>query len=46
MQMLVVEDSPVYRQLSTSHLQEWVFVELCRRIRPAASGNSYSYIIS
>src|ERR1022692_3973735 len=80
MQILVVEDSPVYRQLLVSHLQEWSFpftiakngteawtllqrsdcprlvllswvlpdidgVELCRRIRLAGSGNSYSYII-
>ena len=80
MQILVVEDSPVYRQLLTSYLQEWGFpfkitkdgseawtllqrpdcpklvlldwvlpdidgVELCRRIRLAGSGNSYSYII-
>ena len=80
MQILVVEDSPVYRQLLASHLQEWGFpftiakngteawtllqrpdcprlvlldwvlpdidgVELCRRIRLTASGNSYSYII-
>ena len=80
MQILVVEDSPVYRQLLASHLQEWGFpftiakngteawtllqrsdcprlvlldwvlpdidgVELCRRIRLSASGNSYSYII-
>ena len=80
MQVLVVEDSPVYRQLLTSHLQEWGFpftiakdgteawtllqrpdcprlvlldwvlpeidgVELCRRIRLAGMGNSYSYII-
>jgi diguanylate cyclase (GGDEF)-like protein len=80
MQILVVEGSPVYRQLLTSHLQEWGFpftitkngseawtllqrpdcpklvllnwvlpdidgVELCRRIRLAGSGNSYSYII-
>src|ERR1035437_4406512 len=79
-QILVVEDSPVYRQLLVSHLQEWGFpftiakngteawtllqrpdcprlvlldwvlpdidgVELCRRIRLAGSGNSYSYII-
>src|ERR1035437_1132928 len=79
-QILVVEDSPVYRQLLTSYLQEWGFpfkitkdgseawtllqrpdcpklvlldwvlpdidgVELCRRIRLAGSGNSYSYII-
>jgi len=80
MQILIVEDSPVYRQLLTSHLQEWGFpftvakdgseawtllqrpdsprlvlldwvlpdidgVELCRRIRLASTGNSYSYII-
>ena len=80
MQILVVDDSPVYRQLLTSHLQEWSFpltiaengtkawtllqrpdcpklvlldwvlpdidgVELCRRIRRAGMGNSYSYII-
>jgi two-component system, cell cycle response regulator len=80
MQILVVEDSPVYRQLLTSHLQEWGFpftiakdgseawtllqrpdcpklvlldwvlpdidgVELCRRIRLAGSGGSYSYVI-
>ena len=80
MQILVVEDSPVYRQLLASHLQEWSFpftiakngteawtllqrsdcprlilldwvlpdidgIELCRRIRLAGSGNSYSYII-
>ena len=80
MQILVVEDSPVYRQLLASHLQEWGFpftiakngteawtllqrsdcprlilldwvlpdidgIELCRRIRLAGSGNSYSYII-
>jgi CheY-like chemotaxis protein len=25
MQILVVEDSPVYRQLLTSHLREWSF---------------------
>lgn len=80
MQILVVDDSPVYRQLLTSHLQEWGFpftiakdgseawallqrpdcpklvlldwvlpdidgVELCRRIRRADAGNSYSYVI-
>src|ERR1700676_5044881 len=80
MQILVVEDSPVYRQLLTSHLGEWGFpftitkdgseawvllqrpdcpklvlldwvlpdidgVELCRRIRRAGSGSSYSYVI-
>jgi diguanylate cyclase (GGDEF)-like protein len=80
MQILVVEDSPVYRQLLRSHLEEWGFpftiakdgsqawtllqrpdcprlvlldwvlpdidgVELCRRIRLAGSGSSYSYII-
>jgi diguanylate cyclase (GGDEF)-like protein len=80
MQILVVEDSPVYRQLLSSHLEEWGFpftiakdgseawtllqradcpklvvldwvlpdidgLELCRRIRLAGSGNSYSYII-
>jgi two-component system cell cycle response regulator len=80
MQILVVEDSPVYRQLLSSHLGEWGFpftiakdgseawtllqrpdcpnlvlldwvlpdidgLELCRRIRLAGSGNSYSYII-
>lgn len=80
MQILVVEDSPVYRQLLTSHLQDWGFpfavakdgteawavlqrpdsprlvlldwvlpdidgIELCRRIRLASAGNSYSYII-
>jgi two-component system, cell cycle response regulator len=79
-QILVVDDSPVYRQLLTSHLQEWGFpftvkkngseawtllqrpdspklvlldwvlpdidgVELCRRIREANAGNSYSYVI-
>jgi two-component system cell cycle response regulator len=79
-QILVVDDSPVYRQLITSHLQDWGFpftiakggseawavlqrpdspklvlldwvlpdidgVELCRRIREASTGNSYSYII-
>ena len=80
MQILVVEDSPVYRHLLASHLQEWGFpftmanngteawtllqrpdcpklvlldwvlpdidgVELCRRIRLAATANSYSYVI-
>lgn len=80
MQILVVEDSPVYRHILASHLQEWGLpfvitkdgseawallqradcpklvlldwvlpdidgIELCRRIRLAASGNSYSYII-
>jgi two-component system, cell cycle response regulator len=80
MQILIVEDSPVYRQLLTSHLQDWGFpftvvkdgseawtilqrpdsprlilldwvlpdidgVELCRRIRLASAGSSYSYII-
>jgi two-component system cell cycle response regulator len=80
MEILVVEDSPVYRQLLTSHLKEWGFpfsiakdgseawtllqrpdcpklvlldwvlpdidgVELCRRIRLAGVGNSYSYVI-
>ncbi len=80
MQILVVEDSPIYRQLLKSCLQEWGFrftiakdgseawvllqrpdcaklvlldwvlpdidgVELCRRIRLAGAGNSYSYII-
>jgi two-component system cell cycle response regulator len=79
-QILVVEDSPVYRRLLTSHLQEWGFpfiiakdgseawtllqrpgcpklilldwllpnidgVELCRRIRSADSGISYSYVV-
>jgi len=79
-QILVVEDSPVYRHLLASHLQEWGFpftiakdgteawtllqrpdcpklvlldwvlpdidgVELCRRIRLAATANSYSYVI-
>ncbi len=79
-QILVVDDSPVYRQLLASHLQDWDFpltiakngseawtllqredcpklvlldwvlpdidgVELCRRIRRAGSGSSYSYII-
>jgi two-component system cell cycle response regulator len=77
---LVVEDSPVYRQLITTRLQEWGIpfkiakdgseawaflqrpdcpklvlldwvlpdidgVELCRRIRRAGTGNSYSYVI-
>ncbi len=80
MQILVVDDSPVYRQLLTSHLQDWGLtftitksgaeawavlqradspklilldwvlpdidgVELCRRIREADNGNSYSYVI-
>ena len=80
MQVLVVEDSPVYRQLLSSNLQEWGFpflmatggseawailqrpdcpklilldwvlpdidgVELCRRIRHADSGSSYTYVI-
>ena len=80
MEILVVEDSPVYRQLVTSYLQEWDFafkvakngteawtllqrpdcpklvlldwvlpdidgVELCRRIRLAGAGGSYSYVI-
>ncbi len=80
MQILVVDDSPVYRQLLASHLQDWGFpltiakngseawtllqrpdcpklvlldwvlpdidgVELCRRIRLAGSGSSYSYVI-
>jgi diguanylate cyclase (GGDEF)-like protein len=80
MEILVVEDSPVYRHLVTSYLQEWGFpfkiatngseawkllqrpdcpklvlldwvlpdidgIELCRRIRLAGAGNSYSYII-
>jgi two-component system, cell cycle response regulator len=80
MQILIVEDSPVYRQLLTTHLQDWGFpfvvakdgseawtvlqrpdsprlvlldwvlpdidgIELCRRIRLASAGNSYSYII-
>jgi len=79
-QVLVAEDSAVYRQLLSSHLQEWGFtfvitkdgseawsllqradcpklilldwvlpdidgVELCRRIRHANSGGSYSYVI-
>lgn len=80
MEILVVEDSPVYRQILTSHLQEWGFpftiakdgsdawshlqrpgcpklvlldwvlpdidgVELCRRIRLAELGKSYSYVV-
>jgi diguanylate cyclase (GGDEF)-like protein len=80
MEILVVEDSPIYRQLLTSHLQDWGFplkiaengseawtllqrpdcpklvlldwvlpdiegVELCRRIRLAGTGSSYSYVI-
>jgi two-component system, cell cycle response regulator len=80
MQVLIVDDSSVYRHLVTSHLQEWGFpfkiatdgneawtllqrpdcpklvlldwvlpdingIELCRRIRTAASISSYSYII-
>jgi two-component system, cell cycle response regulator len=80
LKILVVEDSPVYRSLLTSHLREWGFdfiiakdgseawkliqrpdcpklilldwvlpgidgVELCRRIRVAGAGNSYSYVI-
>jgi diguanylate cyclase (GGDEF)-like protein len=80
MQTLVVDDSPVYRQLVTSYLQEWRFpytiantgseawtllqrpdcpklvlldwvlpdidgIELCRRIRQAGAGNSYTYVI-
>ena len=80
MQILVVEDSPVYRHLLASYLQEWGFpftiakdgseawtllqrpdcprlvlldwvlpdidgVELCRRIRLAGAGKSYSYVI-
>lgn len=80
MQILVVEDSAVYRQILTSHLQDWGMsftiakdgseawallqrpdcprlvlldwvlpdidgVELCRRIRSAGAGNSYSYVI-
>jgi len=79
-QILVVDDSPVYRQLLTSHLQDWGLaftvakngseawallqrpdcpklvlldwvlpdidgIELCRRIREASTGNSYSYVI-
>jgi two-component system, cell cycle response regulator len=80
MQVLVVEDSAVYRQILTTHLKDWCLpftiakdgseawtllqrpdcpklvlldwvlpdidgVELCRRIRSAGTGNSYSYVI-
>jgi len=80
MQILVVEDSVVYRQILASHLKDWGLpftiakdgseawtllqrpdcprlvlldwvlpdidgVELCRRIRLASTGNSYSYVI-
>ena len=80
MQILVADDSQVYRQLLSTHLREWGFpftivkdgseawavlqrtdcpklvlldwvlpgvdgVELCRRIRLANAGKSYSYII-
>jgi DNA-binding response OmpR family regulator len=80
MQILVAEDSPVYRHILIAHLREWGFpytiakdgneawallqradcpklllldwvlpdidgVELCRRIRLAEAGKSYSYVI-
>lgn len=80
MQVLVVEDSAVYRKILTAHLQDWGMpftiakdgseawmllqrpdcpklvlldwvlpdidgIELCRRIRLAGTGNSYSYVI-